>query len=385
MSRAVSQIAVSQLAVAMVFIVLRVLNLFDAGHTVHGFLLSVAAVAESAVAIGWWRTRGRADARSRALAAIAAVGGIVVWGLSDNTMGVPVFAVAMCIAVVAFGVWAGVAMAAVMIAAVLALYLGADGAPSGGAAANLVMILAVSVLALAAAYLIAQLDRAIALEAETARLRREEALAEMDRVLADERMGYAQLLHDELGQRLTAIGMELDLATRLRASGPDAEDAAWSEVERGRTAVSDALDELRTLVRSMSPLGASEYRRLDTDAALDTIARTFTGTGLAVHVERSGTAPGALDQLAYRIIQEGLTNAARHSGADNVTVSVFMGESCTIRIHDDGHADPQGHAEGFGLVNLRERVESAGGSLVAGPGEEGFALDASYPLQTENA
>lgn len=380
-----SNIAVSQLAVAMVFILLRVLNLFADGRTVHGALLSVAAIAESAAAIRWWRTRGRADTRSRALAAIAAVGGIVVWGLSDNTMGVPVFAVAMCIAVVAFGVWAGVTMATVMIVAVLALYLGADGVPSGGVAANLVMILAVSVLALAAAYLIAQLDRAIALEAETDRLRREEALAEVDRVLADERMGYARLLHDELGQRLTAIGMELDLATRLRASGTDAEDAAWSEVERGRTAVSDALDELRTLVRSMSPLSTSEHRRLDTDAALDTIARTFTGTGLAVHVERSGTATGALDQLAYRIIQEGLTNAARHSGADNVTVSVSMGESCTIRVHDDGRADSQGHAEGFGLVNLRERVESAGGSLVAGPGDEGFALDASYPLQRENA
>lgn len=384
----VSQIATVVLAVALAFALLRVIEILDHGDVWLACLLAAVAIGEAGVSATWWRVRSHPRNLARAMAVLAGLCGLFVWLLANNMMGTPLFAVAICVLVVQFGLRAGALLGAVFLAMMLGLYLLSDSVPFGGVAANTVIVVALVAAGLASAHLVAQLDRAIALEAETSRLRREEALAEMDRVLASERAANARLLHDEIGQRLTVIGMGLDLATRLRTADPDSSsDAeAWTEVERSRAEAARALDELRTLVRSMSPLGTSETRQLDIDSALEKIAASFNGTGLNVRLERlPGRTDGALDELAYRIIQEGLTNAARHSGAENVTVSVAAGTTCRIRIHDDGGALPEAAEEGFGLINLRERVESAGGELVAEPGEHGFVLDASYPMQPVNA
>ena len=384
----VSQIAAAVLAVALAFALLRVVEILDHGDVWLACLLAAVAIGEAGVSATWWRVRSRRRYLARAMAVLTGLGGLFVWLLANNMMGTPLFAVAICVLVVQFGLRAGALLGAVFLAMMLWLYLRSDSVPFGGVAANTVIVVVLVAAGLASAHLVAQLDRAIVLEAETSRLRREEALAEMDRVLASERAANARLLHDELGQRLTVIGMGLDLATRLRSADPESSsDAeAWTEVERSRAEAARALDELRTLVRSMSPLGTSETRQLDIGSALEKIAASFKGTGLNVRLEsQTGRADGALDELAYRIIQEGLTNAARHSGAENVTVSVAAGTTCRIRIYDDGGALPEASEEGFGLLNLRERVEAAGGELRAEPGEHGFVLDASYPMQPVNA
>ncbi|QIK72526.1 hypothetical protein G7070_09905 [Propioniciclava coleopterorum] len=371
-SRRFGRLAAATLGVACASALLGALYLLDGGRPWwHAAALAALAPATALVATRWWRTRGSRPGRGWAVALCAL--GLAVWGVSGNVSGVPLAALALCGLVWEFGRWTAVAVGAAVVAAVATSY--AIWPPRGGAVENLAMVGVLVALGILASEAIAQLDLARALSEREAAARRDEALAELDRALARERMEQARALHDELGQRLTIVGMGLDVALRLR---PDP-GAAWAEVERARAEAGDALASLRLLVRSLSPLTAEEATTIDLDAALARLAGAFAGTGLAVDLVRADTGETArLDPLAYRIIQEGLTNVARHSDATSVTVTLDGGDERRVRIADDG--GPTGRLEpGFGLRHLRARVEAAGGTLRAAPEASGFVLDARYP------
>jgi signal transduction histidine kinase len=134
-------------------------------------------------------------------------------------------------------------------------------------------------------------------------------------------------------------------------------------------------------------LAAPEAER-DISRALTALADRMRGGGLAVTVTVAEPLPDdpALAATAYRIVQEGLTNAARHSPGSHVEVILATADgSLEVTVRDDGtgprRADAAHEGGGFGLVGLAERVRALGGELAAaGAPGGGFALTARLPI-----
>lgn len=196
-------------------------------------------------------------------------------------------------------------------------------------------------------------------------------------VLAQERTRAAAELHDGLGHRLTGIGLLLDGARRLQQRDPE---QAWASVAEVRQATGEALQEMRTWVRALSPVPLSE---LSDCQAFQAIAERFRGTGLAVDVDADVEDLGTAQALVvYRCVQEGLTNVVRHSGAEHAHLAVRRdGSGVRLELTDDGRG-VGGAAEGFGLTAMRARVEDLGGSLTStDPPEGGRRLAVVVPDQ----
>lgn len=221
--------------------------------------------------------------------------------------------------------------------------------------------------------------------AERAERTREE---EARRRVAEERLRVARDLHDLLAHSITLVGVQTSVAAHVLAADPERLD---------RAAVAKALDDIADTCRSargelratleVLRAGTSEESRgplpgLDGLADLAQAART---SGAEVDLAlREAEAPPAVGAAAYRIVQEALTNAVRHGGPGLTIRVAVRGEGAALRVTvvDDGAAvqDPS-HAPGFGLVGMRERARSVGGTLDAGPGEGGgFVVSAVLPL-----
>ena len=210
-------------------------------------------------------------------------------------------------------------------------------------------------------------------------------------MLARERARAAHELHDGLGHRLTRIGMSLEFAGRVRDSDPA---AAWEEVAVAERTSREAVREMRTWVRALSPVRAEDDRGV---AGLEDVAASFRGTGVRVRVidelsPRSLTE--AAELLMYRTVQEGLTNALRHCRARSVDIrvsAVDRGALVTVTNDIPVELRPRaprapvggegGASAGFGLGGLSERAAELGGSVTAGRDDDSFRLALTLPPQ----
>lgn len=118
---------------------------------------------------------------------------------------------------------------------------------------------------------------------------------------------------------------------------------------------------------------------------LDALVERVRSAGLPVELEITGPdrpLPVSVDLSAYRIVQEGLTNALKHAGASAVHVQVTYGErDLTIEIVDDGRGSSSNGMEGHGLIGMRERVAMFNGKMEFGNSSQGgFRLRAEIPL-----
>ena len=184
----------------------------------------------------------------------------------------------------------------------------------------------------------------------------------------------------------------------LQSSG--ARGIAGSDVERARVALQvvenagrDALVELRRLVgvrhRDSDALAGSAAPGLSQlDALLDRARAAGLPVGVRVEGRLQGLSPG-LDLVAYRVVQEALTNAIKHAGVARARVNVTIATGCLeLEVSDNGHGatpDRNNHREpGHGLVGMKERVKLYGGELYAGRRAEkhGFAVHARIPLDS---
>ncbi|GCB44701.1 hypothetical protein SNL152K_1991 [Streptomyces sp. NL15-2K] len=207
-----------------------------------------------------------------------------------------------------------------------------------------------------------------ALEAE--RTREEAAL----RRAGEERLRIARELHDSLTHSISIVKLQAGVAVHLaRKRGEEVPPALLAIQEAG----GEAMRELRAtleVLRTDEPTG--------TPAQLVERARA---AGLAVELTVTGDErplPETVDRAMYRIVQEALTNAARHAGPAKVHIQLDYGEGgLTIRVDDDGSAAPTcPPTPGNGLTGMRERVTALGGTLHAAPrAEGGFSVRAELP------
>ncbi|WP_436840281.1 sensor histidine kinase [Streptomyces flavofungini] len=211
-----------------------------------------------------------------------------------------------------------------------------------------------------------------ALEAE--RTREEVAL----RRAGEERLRIARELHDSLTHQISIVKLQAGVAVHLaRKRGEDVPPALLAIQE----ASGEAMRELRAtleVLRTDGPTGSPALLVERARSAGLPVELTVTG--------RERTLPTALEQGVYRIVQECLTNAARHAGGPaSVGVHLDYGErQVVVRVDDDGAARPDLPVEpGVGLTGMRERVEALGGALRAGARDEGgFSVRAELPLGT---
>ncbi|QVQ51561.1 sensor histidine kinase [Spiractinospora alimapuensis] len=221
----------------------------------------------------------------------------------------------------------------------------------------------------------------------------EEAHAELRRYaertrelsVAEERARMAREMHDSVGHYLTVINMGLANAERFRRARPD---QAWEEVADAKRLTQEALADTRRWVRALRPLSLEGRAGPE---AMQALASAFSGSGMDVAFSTSGEWPGLGEEaelVCYRVVQEGLTNAARHSAASRVSVSVeCVPDRVTVTIADDGRGAPEeATEEGWGISALGERLAAVGGALTTGNRDEGgFFLRAELPTPHDTA
>jgi len=233
---------------------------------------------------------------------------------------------------------------------------------------------------------------ALRARAERSEVAEERALrAERDResaarlAVAEERARMARELHDVVAHAVSVMVLQVG-AVRHRMPATSKEGEALRNVEHaGRT----ALAEMRRLLGALREGDA----RLELTPGpglqdLEALAKDVRAAGLDVrlHVEgEPATLPRSLDLSAYRIVQEGLTNALKHSGGRRAEVTIAYTPDCLrLEVRDDGVSGARNDGLGHGLVGIGERVKAYGGEMSAFTATTGgFVLRASLPLHSE--
>jgi len=204
------------------------------------------------------------------------------------------------------------------------------------------------------------------------------------RVQEDERRTVARELHDEIGQALTAVKVELAVA--LRSVGADRR--AVAALAEARMVTEHALSNVRDLSQLLRPAMLDDFGLPDT---LKWYLRKFSDrTGIRTELvddRLSERLPTDVEVSAYRAIQEGLTNVSRHAHATSCRVFVQrLPSSLIVTVEDDGRGFRAGRdstgdqGAGLGLVGIRERAVNLGGTFRIESGDKGTRLTIEFPL-----
>jgi len=216
---------------------------------------------------------------------------------------------------------------------------------------------------------VAELTRVAAARTAADRRGREEAAA---RRASDERLAIARDLHDVVAHSISVINVQANTALHLMDRQPDRAREALTAI---REVSGQALTELGSVLGALRDT-AAPLAPAPGVARLDELAARARDAGFAVSVAAEGSArplPAGVDAAAYRIVQEALTNAVRHSGGRAANVLLRYGdEDLAIEVSDDGGgALPAGGGggagSGNGLAGMAERARALGGSVDAGP------------------
>ena len=239
---------------------------------------------------------------------------------------------------------------------------------------------------LAARLVRARTQQAVRLSADLEQARAEQAAREQE-ILAEERARIARELHDVVAHSVSVMVLNIGAARLHLTPGQEkARQPLAVAEETGRQALTE-LRRLLGVLREVPDLPAASASPQPSLGDLDRLAEAMAATGLAVHLERRGRArplPPALELSAYRIIQEGLTNALKHGHATRAQVTVDFGEtSLAVDITDNGTGNQAGlPVSGHGLIGVRERALLFGGRVDAGPRRPGgWRLYAELPIR----
>ncbi len=211
---------------------------------------------------------------------------------------------------------------------------------------------------------------------EAERTREETARRRAD----EERLRIARELHDSLTHQISVIKVQAEVAVHVaRKRGEDVPTSLLAIQEAGR----EASRELRATLEALRDDDTTPPRGLDDVPELVRRARTF-GLDATLTVEGAHRdVSAAVDRTVYRIVQESLTNVARHADATTASVRIdCRPDTLEIAVVDDGRATTgAAPTPGLGLVGMRERVTALGGRLRAAPRDGGgFAVRAELPV-----
>ncbi|WP_112465928.1 sensor histidine kinase [Streptomyces triticisoli] len=316
-------------------------------------------------------------ARRRAPVAVLAVTGLCAVGYQAAGFDVPAVAYLFAVyAAVRAGHRTVTVAASVVVLALLPLAALASGLHDTGEAfaqARGALQIAWLIAAGAAGEALRQAERR-ADEAE--RTREETARRRAD----EERLRIARELHDSLTHQISVIKVQAEVAVHVaRRRGEQVPPSLLAIQEAGR----EASRELRATLEALRDDDTVPPRGLDDVPELVERARTF-GLDATLTIEgQRHDVPAAVDRTVYRIVQESLTNVARHADAATASVRIdCRPDTLAIRVDDDGKATPAtAPVPGLGLLGMRERVTALGGRLRAEPrGEGGFTVQAELPV-----
>lgn len=209
---------------------------------------------------------------------------------------------------------------------------------------------------------------------------------EARRAASEERIRIARDLHDVVAHNISVINVQAATALHLADRQPERAIEALTTIHGVSR---QALVELRSILGVLRAVDDDLPRDPAPSLShLDDLVATARSAGLQVRVadeELSPSLPGAVDVAAYRIVQEALTNAARHAAGSTAAVRIAREDDhLVIEVEDTGGAKVQSLAasgSGNGIAGMTERAEALGGTLTAGPRPTGgFSVRARLPL-----
>jgi signal transduction histidine kinase len=214
---------------------------------------------------------------------------------------------------------------------------------------------------------------------ERARRAEREAEREQRLAVAEERTRIARDLHDSAGHAINVILVQAGAARLLSEQDPKGSRAALETIEE---VARETLGEIDQLVGALREDGRGTVEPSPGLAALDTLVERHGTAGLIVTVRKHGSRrplPPGVDQAAYRILQEALTNAARH-GDGHAEVEVAYGpSSLELAVSNPIRSNRDLGGAHHGIVGMRERAALIGGSLDAGASNGVFKVQAHLP------
>lgn len=214
--------------------------------------------------------------------------------------------------------------------------------------------------------------------------------AESQRRVAEERLRIAQDLHDTVAHRISVISLNAGVATGALDERPEKAREALSTI---RTAARGVLNEISDLLR---------YLRTNEDSTqalppqvglqhLQTLIQRMSAAGLQIRTQITGNLSditGSTDLVAYRIVQEGLTNAHKHGSNQTAEVILIVSaDMLSVTITNPiapGSTTTDAPGDRLGLLGMQERVASVRGTVTAGAVGDTFRLVAQLPLPQEN-
>ena len=224
-------------------------------------------------------------------------------------------------------------------------------------------------------------ERIAELEERAVRAERE-AQQERKLAAAEERTRIARDLHDSAGHAINVILVEAGAARLLQERDPARVRAALETIEE---VARETVGEIDQLVRGMREGGTTDVEPPPGLAALDALLRRHRSSGLDVVVRVDGERrplPPPVDRAAYRILQEALTNTARHGDGPAEVELDYGPDALTLSVANPSPG--QAAAEGHGIIGMRERTALLGGSLDAGRHDGVFRVRARLPYEARS-
>jgi signal transduction histidine kinase len=223
--------------------------------------------------------------------------------------------------------------------------------------------------------------------AEAAEARADQAERERDAAariaVAEERARIARELHDVVAHAVSVMVLQVGAVRRKLPESLEEDAEALKDVEQaGRTALTEMRRLLAAMRREEDSVELAPQPGLD---GLESLAEQVGHAGLPVRLHVEGERfplPRAIDLSAYRIVQEGLTNALKHAHASQADVTLrYRLDELEIEVRDDGRGSTASDGLGHGLAGIRERVKIYGGEMSAGAAAEGgYVLRTRLPL-----
>ena len=191
-----------------------------------------------------------------------------------------------------------------------------------------------------------------------------------------ERRRWARELHDETLQALG--GLKVLLNSALRSSEPEVLRSAVADASEH---VTREIENLRAIITELRPAALDELGLVPALTTLGQRVASTSGLEVSTEIHVDGRLEEELETVAYRVVQEALSNVVKHADATDVDVSVAIHDGeLRIRVADNGRGfDPEDAGGGFGLVGMRERIDIAGGALAITGNEPGTRVEVSLP------